>query len=78
MDFSATKELQKNNYKRPKIKDFEDKALRSKSQTKDFKRRRHLSGLYSNSNSSKIVYAWNAAEKVILLKTIKKVNRTMQ
>ena len=44
------------NYGRPKIKDFEDKELRSKGRTKDLKRRRRLSGLYSNSNSSKIIY----------------------
>ena len=45
------------NYRRPKIKDFKDKEPRNKGQTKDFKRRRRLSGLYSNSNSLKIVYA---------------------
>ena len=44
------------NYKRPKIKDFKDKEPKSKGQTKDFKRRRRLSGLYSNNNSLKIVY----------------------
>ena len=56
MDFSATRELQKNNYKRPKITDFKDKEPRSKGQTKNLKRKKHLSRLYSNSNSSKIVY----------------------
>ena len=45
-----------NNYKRPGIKDFEDKESKSKGQTKDFKRRRYLSRLYSNSNSLKTVY----------------------
>ena len=45
-----------NNYKRPGIRDFEDKELRSKGQTKDFKRRRCLSRLHSNSNGLKIVY----------------------
>ena len=45
-----------NNYKRPKIKDFKDKKPGSKSQTKDLKRRKYLSGLYSNSNSSKMVH----------------------
>ena len=44
------------NYRRPGIKDFEDKESGNKGQTKDFKRRRRLSGLYSNSNSSKMVY----------------------
>ena len=47
-----------NNYKRLKIRDFKDKEPRSKDQTKDFKRRRHLSRLYSNSNSLKIVYIY--------------------
>ena len=45
-----------NNYKRPKIRDFKDKEPGSKGQTKDFKRRRYLSGLHSNSNSLKIVH----------------------
>ena len=45
-----------NNYKRPKIKDFKNKELKSKGQTKDLKRRRCLSGLYSNNNGLKIVY----------------------
>ena len=44
------------NYRRPGIRDFKDKEPKSKSQTKDLKRRRHLSGLYSNSNGLKIVY----------------------
>ena len=44
------------NYKRPEIRDFKDKELRSKGQTKNLKKRRCLSGLYSNSNSLKIVY----------------------
>ena len=44
------------NHGRSRIKDFEDKEPRSKSQTKDFKKRKYLSGLYSNSNSSKIIY----------------------
>ena len=44
------------NYKRPRIKDFEDKKPGSKGQTKDFKRKRCLNRLYSNSNSLKIVY----------------------
>ena len=44
------------NYKRPKIRDFKNKEPRSKSQTKDFKRKRHLSRLYSNSNSLKIAH----------------------
>ena len=46
----------KSNYKRPRIKDFKDKEPRSKSQTKNLKKRRCLSGLYSNNNSSKIVH----------------------
>ena len=45
-----------NNYKRPGIRDFKDKEPRSKSQTKDLKRRRYLNGLHSNSNSSKIAH----------------------
>ena len=45
-----------NNYKRPGIKDFKDKEFKNKGQTKDFKRRRYLSGLYSNSNGLKMVY----------------------
>ena len=45
-----------NNYKRLRIKDFEDKKPGSKGQTKDFKKRRRLSGLYSNSNSLKMAY----------------------
>ena len=44
------------NYGKPRIKDFEDKKPKSKSQTKDFKRRRCLSRLYSNNNSLKMVY----------------------
>ena len=43
-------------YRRPKIKDFKDKELGSKGQTKDLKKRKYLSGLYSNSNGLKIVY----------------------
>ena len=41
-----------------KIRDFKDRtsSIKSKSQTKDFKRKKRLSGLYSNSNSSKIVH----------------------
>ena len=50
------KSYKRNNYGRPKIKDFKDKEPRSKGQTKDFKRRRHLNRLYSNSNGLKIVY----------------------
>ena len=46
----------KSNYKRLGIRDFKDKKPGSKGQTKDFKRRRYLSGLYSNSNGLKIVY----------------------
>ena len=46
----------KNNYGRLEIKDFKDKELGSKGQTKDFKKRRYLSRLYSNSNSLKTVY----------------------
>ena len=40
------------------IRDFKDKtnSIKSKGQTKDFKRRKYLSGLYSNSNSSKMAY----------------------
>ena len=44
------------NYKRPKIKNFKDKESKNKSQTKDFKKRRYLSRLYSNSNGLKMVY----------------------
>ena len=44
------------NYGRPGIKDFEDKELRNKNQTKDLKKKRHLSRLYSNSNGLKIVH----------------------
>ena len=44
------------NYKRLRIRDFKDKEPGSKSQTKDLKRRRCLSGLYSNSNGLKMVY----------------------
>ena len=36
--------------------DFKNKKPKSKGQTKDLKRRRYLSGLYSNNNSLKIVY----------------------
>ena len=50
------KSHKRSNYGRPKIKDFKDKELKSKSQTKDFKRRRHLNRLYNNSNSLKIAY----------------------
>ena len=46
----------RNNYKRPEIKDFKDIELKSKGQTKDFKRRRYLNRLYSNSNSLKMAY----------------------
>ena len=46
----------KNNYRRPKIKDFKDKEPRSKNQTKDLKRRRRLSRLHSNNNSLKMAY----------------------
>ena len=37
MDFSATKELQGSNYKRPKTRNFENKELKNKGQIKDFK-----------------------------------------
>ena len=50
------KSHKRSNYGRPRIRDFKDKEPRSKGQTKDFKRRRRLSGLYSNSNSLKIAY----------------------
>ena len=50
------KSYKKSNYRRPRIKDFKDKEPKSKGQTKDFKRKRYLNRLYSNSNSSKIVY----------------------
>ena len=46
----------RSNYGRLKIKDFKDKKPGSKGQTKDFKRRRHLSGLYSNNNGLKMAY----------------------
>ena len=46
----------KNNYRRPGIKNFKNKELGSKGQTKDFKRRKRLNKLYSNSNSLKMVY----------------------
>ena len=45
-----------NNYGRPRIKDFKDKESKSKSQTKNFKKKRCLSGLHSNSNNLKMVY----------------------
>ena len=45
-----------NNYKRLEIKDFKNKEPRNKGQTKNFKKRKYLSGLYSNSNSLKMVY----------------------
>ena len=54
-----------------------DKEPGSKGQTKDLKRRKYLSGLHSNNNSLKMVYIYNAAGKVILLKTIKEVSRTI-
>ena len=41
------------------IRDFKGSRtnnIESKGQTKDFKRKRHLSGLYSNSNSLKIAH----------------------
>ena len=41
------------------IKDFKSSKtnnIGSKSRSKDFKKKRHLSGLYSNSNSLKITY----------------------
>ena len=44
------------NYGRLGIKDFKDKELRSKGQTKDLKRKRYLNRLYSNSNGLKMVY----------------------
>ena len=50
------KSYKRSNYKRPKIKDFEDKEPRSKSQTKDLKKRKHLNGLYSNNNGLKIAH----------------------
>ena len=50
------KSYKKSNYGRPGIKDFKDKEPGSKSQTKDFKRRRCLSRLYSNNNSLKMAY----------------------
>ena len=56
MDLSVTKELKKSNYKRPKIKNSEDEELGSKGQTKDFKRERYLSRLYSNNSGSKTAY----------------------
>ena len=40
----------------PKIKNFKDKELGSKGQTKYFKKGRYLSGLYNNSSSLKTVY----------------------
>ena len=51
------KSYKRSNYGRPRIKDFKDKKLENKNQTKDFKRRKHLSGLYSNNNGLKIAHA---------------------
>ena len=45
-----------NNYGRPEIKNFKDKELGNKGQTKDLKRKRRLSELYGNSNGLKIAY----------------------
>ena len=45
---------------RLKIRDFKSSRTNnkeSKGQTKDFKKRKHLSGLYSNSNNLKMAYA---------------------
>ena len=42
-----------------KIRDFKGNktnSIKNKGQTKDFKRRRRLSGLYSNSNGLKMAY----------------------
>ena len=42
-----------------KIRDFKGSktnSTESKGQTKDFKRRKYLNGLYSNSNSLKMAY----------------------
>ena len=44
---------ERSNYKRPEIRDFRDKELGSKGQTKDIKKKRYLSRLYSNSNCFK-------------------------
>jgi hypothetical protein len=49
-------ESYKRNYKRFKIKDFVNKELKSKGQTKDFKMGRCLSRLYSKNSGLKIVY----------------------
>ena len=56
MDLARLESHKGNNYRKPRIKGFKDNELESKGQTKDFKRRKYLSGLYSNSNSLKIVY----------------------
>ena len=46
-----------NNYRRPKTKRvFKDNKPRSKGQTKDSKREKYLSKLYSSNNSLKTVY----------------------
>ena len=51
------KSYKRSNYRRPETKrGFKDKKPKSKGQTKDLKRKRHLSGLYSNNNSLKMVY----------------------
>ena len=53
-------------------------SIGSKNQTKNLKRRRRLSRLYSNNNSLKIAHVWNAVRKVILLETVKVVSRATQ
>ena len=46
------KSYKESNYGRPRIRDFRDKELKSKSQIKDLKRRKRLSGLYNNNNNN--------------------------
>ena len=67
------------NYRRSKTKRvFKDNKPRSKGQTKDPKKGRYLSGLYSNNSSLKKAYVWNADVKDIILKTVKVASRIIQ
>ena len=46
----------RSNYKRPKIRDLKNKEFRSKSQIKNPKRGKYLSGLHSSNSNLKMVY----------------------
>ena len=58
-------------HKNPEIEVIMNKSQRSKGQTKNFNRRRHLSRLHNNNSGLKKELVWTVKDKGILLGTVK-------